>query len=307
MFQPARHQFHEWTLADFTSDDRELSLEERISSIADHQCTTSFAKQIVRAFGCMKLDFYLQRDPAARALLERFRSFNATRMPDPYGPDQPEGPCTASIAWRIEQAWSLLEQGESRPQDEALALAKATAAMIAPLENIEGSVRHQALGAFPFVWIPHYSKRDHAFRRFNGRQLNANSLQYKGPDAAVDALFRFATLSTEDLYIACAALLMDHGANVAPMDGLCVEARGKTARGPWGFVYTTLPTLVDDHTCSPEEPRRTVERASAVRTYLVQPLAALYACGAMRRRGSAMGQLSALERRLRNASQNRAA
>lgn len=300
----ANRVFREWTLADLIEDDRTLDLDGRIASIADHQCTPACAKRAVRAFGRLDIDFYLQRDTTGRTAIN---SIPPIRPDEPNTADRPERPSVSEIAWRLERAWKRVESTAGADgADDLDGLICATTSLLSPFEGIERCMRPSASGAFPFEWIACYDRRARSFRSFNASQLNANSLQYRGPSASISALFRIATLAADDFYTACAALLMGHGSNPGLVEGARMTACAKRSRDPWTFTYVTIPSMVDDRVYAEGAGCEELCRAEAVRALLVQPLAALYECEAMGARDDGPGA-TVLERRLRAAASRSAA
>lgn len=306
MFNPRAHEHHEWTLADFTADIGELGIDERIAAIADHQCTPAFAKQVVSAFGLINTDFYLQREQRLRYLVQNARSLNINDVPDPHGAMRSGERCIARSAWHLEQAWLACDQLGEAGLDDIEDLEQATCALMLPLENIEASVRSAAARTFPFEWIACYVPRKHAFHQFDAAKLNANSLQYRGSATAIAALFRFATMGADDFCTVCAALLMDHGADASLMEPLRQALLPKRERDPWLFTYQALPSLVEDRAWGHDHDAGASSRAQAVRSCLIQPLAALYECGAILAEETPSGHPSVLDRRLRAALANAA-
>ena len=169
MLDRTDNAYHEWTLADFIPDADELSVGDRVRSIRDHQCTPAFAKLIVRGFASLKIDFYLQRDERPRNLLRSAASLDPGTAPDPYGAIRPCGRSIASAAWHLEQAWCAFDRDGGLPPENLLELQQATCALLLPLEKIEPSIRPPARDAFPYMWIPCYFPKEHAFHQFDAR------------------------------------------------------------------------------------------------------------------------------------------
>lgn len=281
MLDRTDNAYHEWTLADFIPDADELSVGDRVRSIRDHQCTPAFAKLIVRGFASLKIDFYLQRDERPRNLLRSAASLDPGTAPDPYGAIRPCGRSIASAAWHLEQAWCAFDRDGGLPPENLLELQQATCALLLPLEKIEPSIRPPARDAFPYMWIPCYFPKEHAFHQFDAVQLNAGSLQYRGSATSIAALFRFATTGANDLCTACAAVLLEHGGDASVMEPIRRALQPKLRRDPWLFAHEAIPSLVEDRSWDPEHANDTPDRAHAVRMCLVKPLAALYECGAL--------------------------
>ena len=130
-------------------------------------------------------------------------------------------------------------------------------------------------------------------------RLNANSLRYSGPRAAVDAFFRFATLDADDFYTVCAALLMENGGKAAAMQDAYAAAYNRRCGDAFLFIYECLPELVD--TASYDRgARNPAHRAQAIRSLFIRPLAALFECGALDIEEAPRRAPSALEQRLRD-------
>lgn len=281
MLDRTDNAYHEWTLANFIPDADELSVGDRVRSIRDHQCTPAFAKLIVRGFASLKIDFYLQRDERPRNLLRSAASLDPGTAPDPYGAIRPCGRSIASAAWHLEQTWRAFDRDGGLPPEDLLELQQATCALLLPLEKIEPSIKPPARDAFPYMWIPCYFPKEHAFHQFDAVQLNASSLQYRGSATSIAALFRFATMGANDLCTACAAVLLEHGADASVMEPIRRALQPKLRRDPWLFAHEAIPSLVEDRSWDPEHANDTPDRAHAVRMCLVKPLAALYECGAL--------------------------
>ena len=208
------------------------------------------------------------------------------------------GPGIASVCWRLERAWRLVEADEAGCEELHRALRRTAEQLYAPIEQIGESARRNAAGQFPFSWIPRYSTDACAFKHFDSARLNANSLRYSGPSAAIDTLFRFATLDADDFYTVCAALLMENGGRSAAMQDAYVAAYNRRCGDAFLFIYECLPELVD--TASYDRgARNPASRAQAIRSLFIRPLAALFECGALGIEEASRRAPSILEQRLR--------
>ncbi len=109
MFSPTDHEFHEWTLADFLQENGELSLDGRLAAIVDHRCSPTLAKRAVLDFCRLEIGFFLQNDPLAAEVMRRVATIDNGRTPSSPGTEGVRGPGIASVCWRLERAWRLIE------------------------------------------------------------------------------------------------------------------------------------------------------------------------------------------------------
>lgn len=298
MFSPTDHEFHEWTLADFLQENAELPLDGRLAAIADHRCGPALAKRAVLDFCRLEIGFFLQNDPLAAEAMRRVAILDDGRTPSSPGTEGVIGPGLASACWKLERAWRLVEADEAGCEELHRALRRTAEQLYAPIEQIGESARRNAAGQFPFSWIPRYSTDACAFKHFDSARLNANSLRYSGPSAAIDTLFRFATLDADDFYTVCAALLMENGGRSAAMQDAYVTAYNRRCGDAFLFIYECLPELVD--TASYDRgARNPARRAQAIRSLFIRPLAALFECGALGIEEASRRAPSILEQRLR--------
>lgn len=299
MFSPTDHEFHEWTLADFLQENAELPLDGRLAAIADHRCGPALAKRAVLDFCRLEIGFFLQNDPLAAEAMRRVAILDDGRTPSSPGTEGVIGPGLASACWKLERAWRLVEADEAGCEELHRALRRTAEQLYAPIEQIGESARRNAAGQFPFSWIPRYSTDACAFKHFDSARLNANSLHYSGPSAAIDTLFRFATLDADDFYTVCAALLMENGGRSAAMQDAYAAAYNRRCGDAFLFIYECLPELVD--TASYDRgARNPARRAQAIRSLFIRPLAALFECGALGIEEASRRAPSILEQRLRD-------
>lgn len=299
MFSPTDHEFHEWTLADFLQENCELPLDGRLAAIADHRCSPTLAKRAVLDFCHLEIGFFLQNDPLAAEAMRRVATLDNGRTPSSPGTEGVRGPGIASVCWKLERAWRLIETDEDDCAELHRALRQTTEQLYAPIEQIGESARRSAAGQFPFSWIPRYSTNACAFKHFDSARLNTSSLRYSGPRAAVDALFRFATLDADDFYTVCAALIMENGGKAAAMQDAYAAAYNRRCGDAFLFIYECLPELVD--TASYDRgARNPARRAQTIRSLFVRPLAALFECGALGIEEAPRRAPSVLEQRLRD-------
>lgn len=299
MFSPTDHEFHEWTLADFLQENAELPLDGRLAAIADHRCGPALAKRAVLDFCRLEIGFFLQNDPLAAEAMRRVAILDDGRTPSSPGMEGVIGPGIASACWKLERAWRLVEADEAGCEELHRALRRTAEQLYTPIEQIGESARRNAAGQFPFSWIPRYSTDACAFKHFDSARLNANSLRYSGPCAAIDTLFRFATLDADDFYTVCAALIMENGGRAAAMQDAYAAAYNRRCGDAFLFIYECLPELVD--TASYDRgARNPARRAQAIRSLFIRPLAALFECGALGIEKASRRAPSILEQRLRD-------
>ena len=150
MFSPTDHEFHEWTLADFLQENCELPLDGRLAAIADHRCSPALAKRAVLDFCRLEIGFFLQNDPLAAEAMRRVATIDNGRTPSSPDTEGVRGHGIASVCWRLERAWRLIETDEDDCAELHRALRQTTEQLYAPIEQIGESARRSAAGQFPF-------------------------------------------------------------------------------------------------------------------------------------------------------------
>lgn len=134
----------------------------------DHRCSPALAKRAVLDFCRLEIGFFLQNDPLAAEAMRRVATLD--QRPDPQLPlaqRECADPGIASVCWRLERAWRLIETDEDDCAELHRALRQTTEQLYAPIEQIGESARRSAAGQFPFSWIPRYSTNACAFKHFD--------------------------------------------------------------------------------------------------------------------------------------------